>query len=71
MHKTEHAQKITDRFRDLVKQAGDSLSAEHYDELTLLIEAGIDTALVERLEKMADKLQQLSNEVRKDAEYFD
>ena len=71
MHKTQHAQKITDRFRDLVKQAGDSLSDEHYDELTLLIEAGIDTALVERLEKMADKLQKFSNEVRKDAEYFD
>ena len=71
MHKTQHAQKITDRFRDLVKQAGDSLADEHYDELTLLIEAGIDTALVERLEKMADKLQKLSNEVRKDAEYFD
>ena len=71
MHKTQHAQKITDRFRDLVKQAGDSLADEHYDELTLLIEAGIDTALVERLEKMADKLQKLSNEVIKDAEYFD
>ncbi|RDH86085.1 MAG: phosphatase [endosymbiont of Galathealinum brachiosum] len=71
MHKTEHAQKITDRFRDLVQQTGDSLSVEHYDELTLLIEAGIDTALVEHLEKMADKLQKLSNEVRKDAEYFD
>jgi len=32
-------------------QSGESLDEEHYDELTLLIEAGIDTALVERLEK--------------------
>ena len=71
MQKTQHAQKITDRFRELVNQAGDKLADEHYDELSLLIEAGIDTALVERLEKMADKLQKLSHEVRNDAEFFD
>ena len=71
MHKTQHAQKITERFRELVTQAGDSLPAQHYEELTLLIEAGIDTALVERLEKMADKIQALTKEVRSDAEFFD
>jgi len=71
MHKTQHAQKITDRFRELVNQAGDSLPDEHYEELSLLIEAGINTALVERLEKMADKLQKLTHEVRNEAEYFD
>lgn len=71
MKKTQHAQKITDRFREMVTQAGDSLSESHYEELSLLIEAGIDTALVERLEKMADKLQSLSHAVRSDAEYFD
>jgi len=71
MKKTQHAQKIADRFREMVTQAGDSLPESHYEELSLLIEAGIDTALVERLEKMADKLQSLSNAVRNDAEYFD
>ena len=71
MHKTEHAQQITDRFRDLITSAGHELPAEHYDELSLLIEAGIDTALVERLEKLADVLQKLSNDVRNDAEFFD
>lgn len=71
MHKTQHAQKITERFRELVDQAGDSLPDEHYDELVLLIEAGIDTALVEHLEKMADKLQSLAHAIRSDAEFFD
>ena len=71
MKKTPHAQKITDRFRDMVNQAGDSLPEEHYDELALLVEAGIDTALVEHLEKMANKLQSLANAVRNDAEFFD
>ena len=71
MQKSEHAQQIADRFREMVEQAGDSLPASHYDELTLLIEAGIDTAVIERLEKMANKLQQLANAVRNDAEFFD
>ncbi|MCW9013440.1 MAG: phosphatase [Gammaproteobacteria bacterium] len=71
MHKTKHARKIADRFREMVNQAGDSLSDEHYDELALLIEAGIDTALVERLEKMADKIQSLAKSVRNDAEFYD
>ena len=71
MHKTQHAREMADRFRELVETSGDSLSDEHYDELTLIIEAGIDTALVERLEKMADVLQKLSHDVRNDAEFFD
>jgi hypothetical protein len=71
MHRTKHAQEIAERFKDLITDAGDSLPEEHYDELSLLIEAGIDTALVERLEKIADKLQNFSHKVRDDAEFFD
>jgi len=71
MHKTQHAQKITDRFKDLVSQAGIKLPKSHYVELFLLIEAGIDTALLERLEKMADKLQSFAHAVRNDVEFYD
>lgn len=71
MQKTKHAEQIADRFRSLVEDADHSLADEHYDELILLIEAGIDTALFEKLEKMADKLSELSNSVRNDAEFFD
>ncbi|MDX2465016.1 MAG: hypothetical protein QNK31_10980 [Porticoccus sp.] len=71
MLRTEHAQQIADRFRDLVETAGDSLPANHYDELSLLVEAGIDTALVEYIEKMADKLESLAHDVRNSAEFFD
>ena len=46
MKRTRQAQKISQRFRELVEGAGDSLPDEHYAELSLLIEAGIDTALV-------------------------
>lgn len=71
MHRTEHAQQIADRFRDLVETAGDSLPSNHYDELSLLIEAGIDTALVDYIEKMADKLENLAHEARNSAEFFE
>ena len=71
MHHTEHAQQITDRFRDLVETAGDSLPTNHYDELSLLIEAGIDTALVEYFEKMASTLESMAHKVRNSAEFFD
>ncbi len=70
MHKTQHAQQIATRFKAMVKQAGDSLPEEHYDELCLLIEAGIDTALVEHLESIADELLSLSKTVRSTAESF-
>ncbi len=71
MHRTNHAQQITDRFRELVEKEGDSLPPHHYDELSLLIEAGIDTALLEQTQKVADKLDEMVAAMRKDAKFFD
>lgn len=70
MKRSQHAQEITDRFRELVEQEGDKLADKHYDELVLLIEAGIDTALVDKLEKVADKVDELGHAIRNDAEVF-
>lgn len=70
MKRTKHAQEISDRFREMVESTGDVLSDEHYAELSLLIEAGIDTALVETLEKIADQLDKVSHSVRHNAEFF-
>lgn len=71
MKHTHHAEEIANRFRELVEDAGDSLPAEHYNELTLLIEAGIDTALVDMLENMAVKMEKFAHDIRHDAEFFD
>jgi hypothetical protein len=71
MKHSGHAEEITRRFRELVEEAGDNLSASHYDELALLIEAGIDAALVDKLEKMAAKVEKFSHDIRHDAEFFD
>lgn len=71
MKHSNHAEEITRRFRELIEDAGDSLADSHYNELSLLIEAGIGTALVDKLEKVADKLDKFANDVRHDAEFFD
>ena len=71
MKRNKHAEEIAQRFRELVENAGDSLPENHYDELSLLIEAGIDTVLVEKLEKMATNLEKIAHSIRSDAEFFD
>ena len=71
MHQTDHAQAMADRFRELVEQAGDSLSDDHYDELKLIIEAGLDTALVENTQHIATKLNELATTIQNNAKFFD
>lgn len=71
MKRSNHAQEITDRFRDLVESAGHTLNAEHYDELSLLIESGIDSALVDYIEKTANALEKMAHDIRHDAEFFE
>lgn len=71
MQHTKHAQQITERFHELVNDAGEELSEQRYQELTLLVEAAIDTALMECMEKMADKLVAMSKSLRRDAEFFE
>ena len=70
MHQSEHAQAMAERFRELVEDAGDSLPADHYDELQLIIEAGLDTALVEVMEKIAGQLNKMSHDILNNAEFF-
>jgi hypothetical protein len=71
MKHTSHAEEVARRFRELVEDAGDTLADSHYSELALLIEASIDTALVEKLEKMADRMEKFAREIRHDAEFFE
>ena len=71
MHQIEHAQAMTDRFRELVEQSGDGLPDNHYDELKLIIEAGLDTALAEIMENIAGKLTEMAHDIQHNAEFFD
>ena len=70
MHQSDHAQAMAERFRELVEGAGDSLPENHYEELKLIIEAGLDTALVEAMEKIAGELNKMSHDILNNAEFF-
>lgn len=71
MHQAKHAEQMANRFRELVEDAGDSLPVNHYNELKLIIEAGLDTALLEHMERVAEKLTRLAHDVQHNAEFFD
>ncbi|MGB5276826.1 MAG: hypothetical protein WBO73_17055 [Gammaproteobacteria bacterium] len=71
MQQADHAQAMTDRFRELIEESGDSLPANHYDELKLIIEAGLDTVLLESMEKIAGELNQLAQNIQNKANSFD
>ena len=71
MQQIKHAEQMVNRFRELVEDAGDSLSANHYNELTLIIEAGLDTALLENLARVTEKLTRLAHDIQHNAEFFD
>ena len=67
MQQIKHADAMVARFRELVEDSGDSLSVNHYNELRLIIEAGLDTAIMETMENIADRLDGLSQEIRRNA----
>ena len=72
MHQSDHAQAMVDRFRELVEASGDSsLQESHYDELKLIIEAGLDVALLGTMEKIATRLDGMAHGIRHRAEFFD
>ena len=70
MHQSDHARAMAERFRELVEDAGDSLPDNHYEELKLIIEAGLDTVLVDVMEKIAGQLNKLSHDIQNQAEFF-
>lgn len=71
MQQAKHAEQMVNRFRELVEDAGDSLSVNHYNELKLIIEAGLDTALLENLKRVTDRLSSLAHDIQHNAEFFD
>jgi hypothetical protein len=71
MQQSEHARQMVQRFRELVENAGDTIPDRHYDELVLIIESGLDTALLEVMNRISDRLAQMASEIQHDANYFD
>lgn len=71
IEKFSHAEKVARRFKDIVEGSGDSISDEHIEELILLIESAIDAALLDKVEKHADKVAALAKEIRNDIEHYE
>ena len=71
MQQAKHAEQMVNRFRELVEDAGDSLSVNHYNELKLIIEAGLDTALLENMARVSERLTGLAHDIQHDAEFFE
>ncbi|HID50224.1 MAG TPA: phosphatase [Chromatiales bacterium] len=67
-----HAQQVVERFRDMLSESGrQHVGQAHFDELSLLIESAISSAVLEELEAAASKMERLAHELRSSAEHFD
>ncbi len=69
---SEHARRVVEQFESMLEpEQAAALGAEALDQLALLVESAINTAVVEALEKAADAVQRLGEQMRFDAEHFD
>ncbi|MCB1724372.1 MAG: phosphatase [Gammaproteobacteria bacterium] len=71
-HYEKHAEQVTSAFLELLD--GDvraRISDEHRQELAMLVEAAISTAVLEQLEHAADQVSALSQSIRHGAEHYD
>ncbi|MCG8313569.1 MAG: hypothetical protein MI976_10160 [Pseudomonadales bacterium] len=65
-----HAEKVVNSFKKKLSETEVSgLGEEHFDELTLLIESAISSAVLDELEIAADKLHKFATGLQKHAEH--
>jgi len=66
-----HAERLVNAFKDKLSKSGrEHVGDKHFDELTLMIESAISTAVLEETEHAADRLQELVESIRKGAEHL-
>ncbi len=66
-----HAEKIVQAFKDKLSNSGrQHVGEKHFDELVLMIESAISTSVLEEMERTADKIASLAEELRKEAEHL-
>jgi hypothetical protein len=68
----KHAKQVVETFKNLLSESGrQHVGVHHFDELELLIESAITSAVMEEMEGCADKMQELAQEIRFKAEHYD
>jgi hypothetical protein len=71
-HYEKHADEVSSTFIAMLDDdVRARISHEHRKELTMLVEAAISTAVLEQLERAADQVAKLSDQLRKHAEHYD
>ena len=66
-----HATHVVDTFKEKLSESGrHHVGEKHFDELALLVESAISTAVLEEMEHTADKLDQVASEMRNSAEHI-
>ena len=67
-----HAEKVVQSFQKKLSESQlASIGDNHFDELTLLIESAITSAVFEELEAAADQLDKVAHKFRNHAERYD
>lgn len=71
-HYERHAEQVTNTFLDLLEdEVRARISEDHRNELAMLIEAAISTAVYDQLEHAADEITDLAERLRHYAEHYD
>ena len=66
-----HAERVVQAFKEKLSASGRQRVGEHhFDELTLMIESAISTSVLEEMERAADRLSRLAQELRNEAEHL-
>jgi len=69
---TQHALDVVNTFKSKLSKSGvDHVGQKHFDELQLLIESAIDSAVFLEIERIANRVDNLAHDIRKSAESFD
>ncbi len=70
-HYEAHADQVVAGFRNLIESSESSITEEDGRQLAMLIESAISTSVLEELQKVADRISQLSAEIMRHAERYD
>jgi hypothetical protein len=71
-HYENHAKEVANAFLGMLDgQVRDGISEAHRNELAMLVEAAISTAVLEQLEHAVDEIDGLSKRLRNYAERYD
>ena len=66
-----HAESIVNTFKNKLSKSGrEHVGDKHFDELSLMIESAISTAVLEEVEQAMDQIQEAVKSIRNSAEHL-